>query len=107
MTYFVGAIVSNFSNFMGAKKQFTHFLGAIIRNLPEVEIVGPAEGTTELMIRVGRLIVEVVGLTINFLVAVEAVESISLTAEVTINLPVLKNNNLESMFLCHSILKLS
>ena len=92
MTYFVGAAVSNFSNFMGANKQFTNFVGAnkqfsnfvgaITHNLPGVEIVGPARGTTELMIRVGRLIVEVVGLTINFLVAVEAVESISLTAEV-------------------------
>ena len=87
MTYFVGAIVSNFSNFMGANKQFSHFVGAITHNLPGVEIVGPARGTTELMIWMGRLIVEVVGLTISF--------------------PVLKRNNLESMFLCHSIPKLS
>ena len=57
-------------------------MGAITRNLPGVEIVGPTRGTTELMIRVGRLIVEVVGLTISFLVAVEAVGTISLTAEV-------------------------
>jgi len=47
-----------------------------------VEIVGPAGGTTEPMIWVGLLMVEVVGLTISFLVAVEAVGSISLTAEV-------------------------
>ena len=65
MTNFVGAAVNNFPNFMGANKQFTNFVGAITRNLPGAEIVGPARGTTELMIRVGRLIVEVVGLTIN------------------------------------------
>ena len=87
MTYFVGAIVSNFSNFMGANKQFSHIVGAKTHNLPGVEIVGPARGTTELMIWMGRLIVEVVGLTISF--------------------PVLKRNNLESMFLCHSIPKFS
>ena len=51
---------------MGANKQFSNFLGAITRNLPGVEIVGPARGTTELMIWVGRLIVEVVGLIISF-----------------------------------------
>ena len=51
-------------------------------NLPGVEIVGPAGGTTEPMIWVGLLMVEVVGLTISFLVAVEAVGTISLTAEV-------------------------
>ena len=50
---------------MGANRQFSNFVCAITRNLPGVEIVGPARGTTELMIRVGRLIVEVVGLTIN------------------------------------------
>ena len=63
---FVGAILSNFSNFMGANKQFSNFVGATTNNLPGVEIVGPAKGTTELMIWVGRLIVEVVGLTISF-----------------------------------------
>ena len=51
-------------------------------NLPGVEIVGPAGGTTEPMIWVGLVMVEVVGLTMSFLVAVEAVGSISLTAEV-------------------------
>ena len=87
MTNLVGAAVSNFPNFMGANKQFSNFVGAITRNLPGVEIVGPAGGTTEPMICVGRLIVDVVGLTISF--------------------PVLKRNNLESMLLCHSIPKLS
>ena len=44
-----------------------------VHNLPGVEIVGPAGGTTVPMTWVGLTIVEVVGLTISFLVAVETV----------------------------------
>ena len=53
-----------------------------MHNLPGVGIVGPAGGATEPMICVGLLIVEVVGLTISFLVAVEAVGSTLSLAEV-------------------------